>query len=169
MSKILIISDSHGLNNLANFFEIEKPDYAIHAGDSQLSLKELMLFDVCVKGNCDYDKNLLEQDILKTGDLNLFVCHGHLENINYTQEKIIKKAKDKQCKIIIHGHTHVVCATLNDKILILNPGSLRQSRCAFPETYMVLDFSLDKIIVELKNANTYQVIEKYQFFMEELF
>ncbi|MGL5020625.1 MAG: YfcE family phosphodiesterase [Mycoplasmatales bacterium] len=168
MIRILLISDSHSKFHFKKIYKQEKPDYAIHAGDSELRQDELVIFDKVVKGNCDFDQKLKDIETLNIEDYNIFITHGHKNGINFSAKNIVVDAKDYGCSIVVHGHTHVVCANVIDNVLVLNPGSITQSRCSFPESYMILTINNNDIKLDLKDAVTYELIENKKIIRGDL-
>ena len=87
---------------------------------------------LCIQGNCDaeVDQMVLDFPIIKDYLLELdnniiYLCHGHhLENINY--------------KYVLHGHTHIMGVTENDKIYI-NPGSITIPKENTKRGYIILE------------------------------
>lgn len=152
LMKIVIISDSHAIKDIEQYKVIENADVLIHAGDSQLMNNELSMFDFYVRGNCDFDTNIPSELFFELLGKKFYLCHGHKSNY-------LKVAKDNNCDVVISGHTHVVKVEKYDGMLLLNPGSLCQSRCDYPESYMVIED--DKIY--LKNAITLKVIKEYEW------
>lgn len=150
--KILIISDSHGITNLETYKEHEKADVLIHAGDSQLLSSEMNIFDYYVRGNCDFDSDMPPELFFTLLNKKFYLCHGHRNNYLYV-------AKENNCDVVISGHTHIPIVEEYDSMLLLNPGSLRMSRCAYPESYMVIEDN----IIYLKNAKTFEVIEEFKW------
>lgn len=161
--KILVLSDTHLKPIINTLIAYEKPDFVIHAGDSQLksNATDLQQVDKIVKGNCDFEKFPVSE-IFKIGNYKVFLTHGHRENVGFGDSDIIEKAQAYDANIIIHGHTHVVRSEIIDNILILNPGSTTNSRCQFSESYFILDLT-DQIEVTLKNAYTHEQIKTQSF------
>lgn len=161
MMKIVIVSDSHGYNQLIDqVLEREAPfDYLIHCGDAEASLKRYAdltnpyLF-LAVRGNCDQDYNLpavLNNRILY---YNVLITHGHHEQVNYGNHGLLRIGRLNHADIILYGHTHVPEVTEDGGILIINPGSLAYPRGEKRiKTYAVLtltdDYDRDVEIREL--------------------
>ena len=135
--KILVVSDSHGYNNLLRYaIGQEMPiDMLIHCGDVQGDLDSILGkgrdYDLkVVRGNCDLNSCPLVLNF-KVGYYNIFVTHGHLYDVKYTNERICQAARQNMADIVLFGHSHVPeIVTTEDNILLVNPGSV-----ALPHQY----------------------------------
>ncbi len=163
--KILVISDSHGLHNNQELIDFENCDVNIHAGDSQLMYndQDMKDFDVKVRGNCDFDRSFDISELVNIGNIKFFITHGHYYDVNFGLSQLINEAKLNNAQVAIYGHTHVVNASFDDGVLVLNPGSTRQSRSSYPKTYMVLEVNPDGYKISLKDANSFLELEKMEF------
>ncbi len=163
--KILVISDSHGLSNNQELIEFENCDVNIHAGDSQLMMKDsdMKNFDVKVRGNCDFDQNYEISEVFLAENTKFFVTHGHYYDVNFSLVQLQNEAKLNQADIAVYGHTHVLNATYDAGLLTLNPGSTRQSRSRYQETYMILEITTNMYKVTVKDAKFYTEIEQMEF------
>jgi putative phosphoesterase len=126
--RILVISDSH----LSDISKIKKEEYdlIIHAGDYGVSKKKLEALGAkYVKGNCDFhgDKHLL----FYFKNKKIFVTHGDLENVKFTDLKLFYQALEYRANICIYGHTHKQTVIEKENILFINPGS-------YPNNYIVI-------------------------------
>ncbi|MBE5905808.1 MAG: YfcE family phosphodiesterase [Lachnospiraceae bacterium] len=137
--KILVVSDSHGrYGNLQRAIERELPfDVLVHCGDVvgdiALATGENPPYEVrVVKGNCDFGGSFPEEEEFKVGFCNLWVTHGNRYNVKYEMElsTLKKAAKGKRADIVLFGHTHCQEMKMDDEnnILLLNPGSIGESR-----------------------------------------
>ncbi len=159
--KVLIISDTHLKYGIEDLYYALKPDFIIHAGDSQLNTKseELKHVNYIVKGNCDFTKDFNEHEIINIDNLNVFLTHGHKYAVNYGLEDLANTAKDNNCNISIFGHTHEVCVKNIGGITCINPGSFSKSRSSYPETFMILDTTSKEL--NLLDARNNQIIETF--------
>ncbi len=161
--KLLIMSDSHGLTSNNEIVTYENCDAAFHLGDSQLMANQLEMsnYDIKVRGNCDFDRNYPEAEVITVGGVRFFLTHGHLYDVNYGLGRLKHEASENNCEVALYGHTHVVNVDTDDQIIALNPGSTRQSRSRYPETYMVMIINDDNFEVIVKNAKSFELIETY--------
>lgn len=136
--KLLITSDIHGKTDfLEKLRDLHKDiDYHLDAGDLGLTVKKIENLNILsVKGNTDYFLNLPEQRILELDQQTIFITHGHLYDVKYGFSKLIDESLKKHASITIFGHTHTPHIQHVDKLLLLNPGSLKD----FPHTYIILE------------------------------
>ena len=105
--KVLIVSDTHGRDeNLEEAVYREAPfDYLIHCGD--------------VEGREIFIEALAECPCsIVAGNNDFFTDH----------DRIVEKAKAKDCQIVMYGHTHTPVVEEENGILVINPGSLTYPR-----------------------------------------
>lgn len=99
-----------------------------------------------VRGNCEaeVDQMVLEFPVLAdymilfAGERAIFATHGHVYN-----ETNLPPMKEGD--VLLHGHTHVLCARQSGSILILNPGSVAIPKEGNPPTYATLEDGLFRI------------------------
>ena len=143
MTRVLIVSDSHGFNaELKKLVEAYdgKVDAMIHCGDSELDYdaKPMAYFDQKVTGNCDYDPDYPDEAVFTVGDFTYFVAHGHMHQVKTSLDPISYRASERGAQIVCHGHSHLAHATKRGDQLIINPGSIRLPRGRQEETYAIL-------------------------------
>lgn len=150
MTKVLFISDSHGLTTeLTQIKEQVDVDLIIHCGDSELGLDAAQL-DGCVKvkGNCDFDSRLPNEQTIEINGLDFFITHGHLHQVKSGLTKLSYRAEELNARVIGFGHTHVAGAEKLGNQLFINPGSIRLPRRLQVKTYAIIEwFQSDEICV----------------------
>lgn len=165
MTKVLFVSDSHGLTEeITKIKDQVSVDLMIHCGDSELEIdaKELAGF-VKVKGNCDFDSRLPNEQLIKVDNINIFLTHGHLHQVKSGLAKLSYRAKEMNARVIGFGHTHVAGAKKVEGQLFINPGSIRLPRNIPNKTYAIMEWDkLSEICVffytlegEIVNELTY--------------
>lgn len=131
--RILVFSDSHRdiescirvINNIVGV------DMILHAGDHISDAKELcrMFPEIefeYVPGNCDFSAD--EQEVVIEADgKKIFLTHGHGYSVKYddTYSELLKRAEDLGCDCAVFGHTHKSLCDPRKKVLLLNPGSIK--------------------------------------------
>ena len=74
-----------------------------------------------------------------------FCTHGHLYSVNYGIDTLVYAAEEKNCDIVLFGHTHrpfnefVEGSFGRPKVHVLNPGSISLPRGGSPRSYMIMD------------------------------
>jgi putative phosphoesterase len=156
MSKVLIVSDSHGLTKELEILRerhMNVVDLKIHCGDSQLTSDQKTISGyVTVLGNCDFAGYPLEEMVEVSGR-RIFITHGHKYSIKTSLMTLNYRAKEVNADIVCFGHSHVLGAEMIDGTLFLNPGSIRLPRERSEKTYMILELLEEKIkvfVFELK-------------------
>lgn len=141
--RLVVFSDTHG--NFAAMQKIVKrngnADLFVFLGDGLTEYEKIKAHYidnnfVCVKGNCDYSKEIPESDVytLPNGQ-KMFMAHGDKWNVRSSADKIYEKARDEGCQFAFYGHTHCRHVEKKGNVLILNPGSAGQPRDDKPPCY----------------------------------
>ncbi|MCT8137467.1 metallophosphoesterase [Anaerobacillus sp. CMMVII] len=166
--KLLIISDSHGLQDeLFGVFDrhAKEVDKIIHCGDSELSKDAFISYDnlLIVRGNCDYDASFNDEINTDVMGLKIFLVHGHLHNVKSSAVNLSYRAEELNAKLVCYGHTHVAISFQENGIIYINPGSFRLPRKRIERSYAILNYQQDeatvnyydhlgKEILDLKNS-----------------
>lgn len=141
--KVLIVSDSHGLTK--ELIELKEKYRAeveamIHCGDSELDARsEAMAEYIAVRGNCDFDSNMVNDQLFAIEGLSFYVTHGHLYNVKMSLMNLRYRAEEVGANVVCFGHSHIAGAELIDNILFINPGSIRLPRLSKEKTYAILE------------------------------
>ena len=132
--RILLISDTHGkIERALEIFQklrTEAPiDMIVHCGDFYEDAREigarLGARVLSVKGNCDGCFDEAEgSTILETEAGDIFVTHGHMQDVNFNMQKLFYTALDNGCVGVFFGHTHRSVNVETGGVTIVNPGSL---------------------------------------------
>ena len=131
MSKIAVISDSHGsLHNLALFKDrIGMPDALWHLGDcaddAPLIAQRLNCGYVAVRGNCDPFSDEPLKQIVEWHHKRFLLLHGHTVS---GRLNLLYLAKEQRCDALLFGHSHIPSVECVDGIWLINPGSLSRPR-----------------------------------------
>ncbi|MEW9051661.1 MAG: metallophosphoesterase [Neobacillus sp.] len=148
MSKVLIVSDSHGLTRELEVLRerhLDEVDLMIHCGDSQLDYEDKAITGyLTVMGNCDFGGYPLEM-ITELAGRKIFVTHGHRYSVKTSLMNLKYMAEETGADIVCFGHSHILGAEIIGKTLFLNPGSIRLPRERLEKTYVILDLLDDKI------------------------
>ncbi|UJL44990.1 metallophosphoesterase [Virgibacillus sp. NKC19-16] len=150
MTKVLILSDSHGLRDeIIEIKERHQLKHMIHCGDSELDMDALELDGLIkVGGNTDHDARLPEEQKITINGLTFFVIHGHLHNVKANLMTAGYRAEEAGAQVICFGHTHIAGAEQIGEQLFINPGSIRLPRNRPEKTYAIMEFdSTDDITV----------------------
>lgn len=166
--KLLIVSDSHGWSNeLADLKARHEADTNafIHCGDSELPASSPFLDGyTIVRGNCDADSSLANEQIKRIGHLTLYVTHGHLYSVKSSLMNLAYRAGEIEADIVCFGHSHLVGAELFEGTLFLNPGSIRMPRGRQEKTYMILQLIENRATVLIHQLDGTELVELRQNF-----
>jgi uncharacterized protein len=151
MTKILIVSDSHGwtdeLQSIKDKHSAEV-DVMIHCGDSELMADDPAIAGfVTVRGNCDNAQKYPEDAEVDVAGRKVFVTHGHLYNVKSSLMNLSYRAKEFHANIVCFGHSHLLGLEMIDGVLFINPGSIRLPRGRRERTYVILELKEDFVHV----------------------
>lgn len=153
--RILVISDTHGELALARRVCLEEKQgfhRIFHLGDfykDGIRLGEEMEIPVnTVKGNCDGSVSADDYEIVEVEFGNLYLAHGHFDNVNRNYQSICYKAQSLGCKGAIFGHTHIGLFQEENGFYLLNPGSLTKPLDGKPRSYAIITTSNEGMKVE---------------------
>jgi putative phosphoesterase len=149
MSKVLIVSDSHGLTKELKIIRerhLHEVDLMIHCGDSELMPTDKAITGyLTVMGNCDFGAEYPLETTSEVAGRKFFITHGHRYSVKSTLMTLKYKAEEYDADIVCFGHSHVLGAEVVGGTLFINPGSIRLPRERFEKTYVILDLQTDKI------------------------
>ncbi|UOQ46220.1 metallophosphoesterase [Halobacillus salinarum] len=144
MPKVLIISDSHGLTaELDSIKKRHEKETAamIHCGDSELESDDNHLEGFYyAKGNCDFDPEMKDEQVVRVGELTIFATHGHLFQIKSTLMPLSYRAEEAGAQVACFGHSHMAAAEKVKDKLFINPGSCHLPRDRKEPTYAILEW-----------------------------
>lgn len=157
--KILIVSDSHGHNEILDDLIRENKDVDIflHAGDSEVPPHTLFPFRV-VKGNCDYIYDMEQEYIIPSPFGNILLRHKDDRPLSYLKEKDIK--------IYIHGHTHVKECYKKNGICYINPGSIVYPRDE-DSSFAILNSDEYNCYLAFYDVETNKFLKAYRIYVSD--
>ena len=149
--KIVVVSDSHGRNEILKTIQKENPDASLflHCGDLEGDPMDYPGY-IFVRGNNDYFGDFVNERVIPCMNHKIYLTHSHRCSYFSRTEDLIRRAKQLDCDIVCFGHTHVSFYDVIDGITLVNPGSLSHSRDSRPCSYAILDVETDKVDVDFK-------------------
>jgi putative phosphoesterase len=148
VTRVGLISDTHGLLRPAAFAALEGSELIIHAGDVGDAAILERLSEIApvraVRGNTDHGPwaaRLPMTDVVEVEDVQLYVLHI-LADLDLDAEAAGFAA-------VIHGHSHKPLQEMRGGVLLLNPGSAGPRRFQLPVTLMRLVVEGTKLAAEL--------------------
>ena len=145
MIRILVISDTHGMNSFIEK-EIEKIGVnnihaIIHAGDCVSDAEDLSYIYPTipmynVAGNNDFLSRLDTETLVTIGGVKIFITHGHGYRVKYESDfrTLAAKAQLLGAEIAVFGHTHIANLSYFGGVTLLNPGS-----AGYSERYAIIE------------------------------
>ena len=161
--RLLIISDSHLENNILDRIHEKFKniiDIYIHCGDSSLDIDDPLLQGyVVVKGNHDDAFFPLSQE-MNVDSNRIFITHGHLYHVYRGYDELLSLAKQKNYRVVLHGHTHVPTHQVIDHIHFINPGSIMMNRGSYGfGTFAIMDIHHQQIKVHFYHHETFELCD----------
>lgn len=166
MTKIGLISDTHGYIDDRILHHLSDCDFVIHAGDigslSVMDKIEQKNQSIAVFGNIDGTSaraRFPSHSVLEIDDVKMLVIHiaGTFAKYNSETRSLIKRY---QPKVLICGHSHLLKAQYDDKnqLLYLNPGAAGKHGFHKVRTLMTFNLQAGKLsdlkVIELGPRST---------------
>ena len=154
MSRILVVSDSHGvIEYMAQAVRDTMPEMVIHLGDCWPDGEKLRrlfpdLLIEQVPGNCDCRDEVHERLLIVEGK-KIFICHGHDYCVKMSYTRFLQAALAKGADVALCGHTHRVCQDYYNGMAVLNPGTIGAQKLPNRPTYGIVEINGDKINTEI--------------------
>jgi uncharacterized protein len=152
VSRIGLLSDTHGLLRPEALAFLRGSDFIIHAGDigddGVLSQLKALAPLTVVRGNNDkggWALGIAETEVLKVGEVSIYVLH----NLAELDLDPVAAGFD----VVVSGHTHQPKVERRDGVLYINPGSCGPRRFKLPVAVAELRLAGDLVdakLVELK-------------------
>ena len=131
MTRVGVFSDSHGDHEAIDEL-LEKMGYldavcflgdvardAYHIED-RLSERPNYPRLYAVRGNNDFACPMPLEQLIELGGMRIYMTHGHILS---SLMALVYKAKEKEAKIALFGHTHQALCEYEDGVMLFNPGS----------------------------------------------
>jgi uncharacterized protein len=151
MKQLIVISDSHGRNEVFEQLRQAYPDAEayIHCGDSECPPSELKGF-ISVKGNNDIFYDYPEEVRLNIDGLKILVIHSHQYPIIVALDRLKAKCSQEQIDLCLFGHSHIYRVARTENCVLVNPGSIHYNRDGSEPSYAVITLNQHEIEVERK-------------------
>ncbi|MFC4409863.1 metallophosphoesterase [Chungangia koreensis] len=144
--KILVMSDTHGDAQVIQHVRTlhSDVDAVFHCGDSELTSDHEVLKGIhIVQGNCDWGEAFPEEKVIEVEGSRIYITHGHLFNVKNTLMPLKYRAEEKNADVVLFGHSHLLGAEMDNGVLFLNPGSLKQPRGRNEKSYAIIQRKSD--------------------------
>lgn len=152
MTKLLILSDSHGSADAVRcILTAEKDaDAVLFLGDGLHDLEKALtaapkMRVYSVAGNCDYGALEPLDGLAAFGGVVIFYTHGHMYGVKYDLDTLAEAAAARGAEVALFGHTHIPLEEQRGTVLLFNPGSC--GRCYMgPDTYGVMTLADGRVV-----------------------
>ena len=89
--------------------------------------------------NINYHLRFPDVTVLEAAGKRILISHGHLQSIDYNESVFQFSAKENNCSVILHGHTHIATQKyLNDGTHLICPGSVSLPRGGQEKSFCIL-------------------------------
>ncbi len=146
MKTIVVLSDTHGNKKaMSKISDIMlESDYVFHLGDYYRDFVDYayVLKDKAfqVTGNCDYRSGDFGVEIVtEIEGVKILATHGDIYGVKRGREKLLKRAKEIDAKLVFYGHTHQAEIVETDGITFVNPGCLYEYSPQKSFAYVVIN------------------------------
>lgn len=144
MTRIGLISDTHGLVRPEALAALTGVSHIVHAGDigsaDVLAQLQAIAPVTAVRGNNDkaaWAKNIPETEALEIGNRTLYILHDLAE--------LDLDPAAAGFAVVVSGHSHKPVITKKDDVLYINPGSAGPRRFKLPVTIGLLEIDGEEI------------------------
>ena len=144
--RVMIVSDTHGRHSALDeaLEQAGKIDMLLHLGDvegGEEYIEAVAGCPVCmVAGNNDFFSYQKKEREFMLAGKRIFMTHGHYYYVSMGTEMIRKEGLARGADVVMFGHTHRPYFEQDDKITILNPGSLSFPRQPGRQgSYMIME------------------------------
>ena len=153
MTKLLILSDSHGGRDAIERIlkaERENIDALVFLGDGLRDLELALtkyprLRTYAVAGNCDFGALEPYDGLAAFDQVIIFYTHGHMYGVKYDLDTLADAASARGAQVALFGHTHIPLAENRGGVFLFNPGSC--GRCyTGADTYGILTLDAGKVV-----------------------
>lgn len=150
--KILIVSDTHGHDeNLEKVLKkVRDIAHLIHLGDVEGHEDYIEAIAGCpvhiVSGNNDFFSDLPREEDLWVGDYHILLTHGHYYGVSMGTGRLEEEALARGFNVVMYGHTHKPEVKMEEKLTVLNPGSISYPRqWGHEPSYILMDIDRDGV------------------------
>jgi uncharacterized protein len=147
MTRVGVLSDTHGLLRPEVLKQLQGVDVIIHAGDigseTIIPALEKIAPVYAVRGNVDngaWARTFPLTNALEVEQVFIFVYHGHLE---------LDLDPRQNFQVVVSGHSHVPKLEQQGSVLYLNPGSAGHKRFSLPVSMAELTVDGSKVSAKL--------------------
>ena len=138
MTRIGVVSDSHGgrlhLERLVEICRAESFDQVFHLGDvleeARWLEKNLEVPVTSVAGNCDFYAHHPREARVTVEGKRLLLIHGDRYRVKLGYDMLSYYAEENAVDAALFGHTHQPFAGYVGRVLMVNPGALKDGRYA---------------------------------------
>lgn len=151
MKRVVALSDSHGSRQqlekaIEQAYAVGRVDALVFLGDgvrdweyatSYLPFQYPQASCHHVLGNNDFGCLGTDDILFEVGGVRFYACHGHWLGVKTSLTRLMYKAMQSNAKVALYGHTHLAQIDEANGVLLVCPGSVRdtyrRTSCAYAE------------------------------------
>lgn len=152
MTRVGLISDTHGLMRPEALTALAGVTHIVHAGDigtpGILTQLRAIAPVTAVRGNNDkgdWARAIAEHEVVKIGGKSIYVLHDLKE--------LDVDPRASGFSVVVTGHSHKPLITTRDDVLYVNPGSAGPRRFKLPVCIAMLEIAGDAILAEIRELS----------------
>ena len=152
MKRIAVASDSHGgklhLERFVEYCQAEGIDGVFHLGDfadDARWLEKRVNVISWVAGNCDFRGQ--REAIVTIENQRILLVHGDKRDVKCGYDNLSYYAEEKLVNVALFGHTHRSFTGYRGKVLLVNPGALRDG------SFCVLEVTPEQVVPRILDVD----------------
>lgn len=153
--RIGVLSDSHGSQAAIRRAVAAAGSVAmwLHAGDYSQDARRLAdltgLPVTAVAGNCDGVTDAKIDEFIEVGGRKIWLTHGHRYHAKERSGELLWWGRQYGVDVVVYGHSHIPDISLQDGILLFNPGGAVHPRGGHPPSCGVLVIAGGEVAAEI--------------------
>lgn len=174
MTKLGIISDTHkhitNLSKAVGYLKRQGVETIIHLGDDFTDVDEIGERNVKrvpgVFSDAYQDVKIPNRRIENFGGWRFLLSHTVSSHPNDLPDDLKPEdlIRGQRVHVLLHGHTHIPEVKQEAGIIYINPGHLKnEDKKGFPPTFVYLELTIDKLLVQVVTLRDYEVFKESRF------
>lgn len=174
MVRLGVVSDTHkhivNLNKSIDFLKSQDVNMFIHLGDDYTDPDETSVRDFLrvpgVFSDVYADERVPNRIIKNVVGWQLLLTHtvaSHPNDLPHDlkPEEVIR---ERRADIILYGHTHLPEIRLDDRMIFINPGHLKnEDKRGYPPTFAFLELTMNRVLARIYRLADYGVFAESTF------
>ena len=148
VTRVLVVSDTHGKADLTAIASLAREaDLLVHLGDGFADGQRLAAMQptpiVQVTGNHDMPLTLVPEKVIHLQGWPILLVHGHQHGVKQGPERLSLHARERDCRLALHGHLHRRLHDRSGPVPVFCPSSPSHTYDGLPPAVGWLEVSAD--------------------------